>query len=52
MRAELACKQGEGKERERGKREPVRMAEDFDFQVLVIHFMFKLTIQLFNYVPV
>ena len=35
----LACEQGEGKE----KREPVEMPKDFDFHMLVIDVMFKLT---------
>ena len=41
----IACEQGEGKERGRGKREPVGMAKDFDFQMPVIYVIFKLTIQ-------
>ena len=35
----VACEQAEGKER--GKREPVEMAKDFDFQMPVIYAMFK-----------
>ena len=43
----LACEQGEGigKEGGRGKREPVGMAKDFDFQMPKIYVIFKLTIQ-------
>ena len=41
----IACEQGEGKERGRGKREPLGMAKVFDFQMPVIYVMFKLTIQ-------
>ena len=33
----LTCKQWEGKKRERGKKEPVGMAKDFDFQMPVIY---------------
>ena len=42
---ELACEQpAAGKEGEKEKR-PVGMAKDFDFQILVIYVVFKLTIQ-------
>ena len=34
------------RERGKGKREPAGMAKDFDFQMLVIYVMFKLTVQL------
>ena len=48
MKFNLACEQGKGKERGKGKRESVgqcrRMAKDFNFQMPVIYFMFKLTI--------
>ena len=37
----IACEQGEGKERRRGKREPVGMAKDFDFRMPVIYVMFN-----------
>ena len=40
-----ACEQGKGKERGKWKKEPVRTAKDFDFQMPVIYFMFKLTIR-------
>ena len=40
----LACEQEQGKERGRGKREPVGMAKDFNFQTQIIYFMFKLSI--------
>ena len=40
----LACEQKEEKERGRGKREPVGMAKDFDFQMPAIYVMFKLSI--------
>ena len=39
----LACEQGEGKEREGGKKKPVGMPKDFDFHMPVINVMFKLT---------
>ena len=39
----LACEQGEGKERGKEKREPVEMPKDFNFHMLVIDVMFKLT---------
>ena len=45
---ELTCEQPAArKERERKKR-PVGMAKDFDFQMLVIYVVFKLTIQVDN----
>ena len=34
-----------GRKKEEDKREPVGMAKDFDFQMLVIYVMFKSTIQ-------
>ena len=40
----LACEQGQGEETGRGKREPVGMVKDFDFQMPVICVMSKLTI--------
>ena len=40
----LACEQGEWKERGGGKGSPVGMAKGFDFQMPVIHAMFKLAI--------
>ena len=43
-RLPLACEQGDGKEAKKGKREPVRMAKDFDFEMLTIDVIFKLTI--------
>ena len=39
-----ACGQKKAKERGTGKWEPVGMAKDFNFQMPVIYFMFKLTI--------
>ena len=41
----LACEQGEGKERRRGKWKPLEMAKDFDFQMSVIYVIFNFTIQ-------
>ena len=41
----VACEQGVGKEREGGKREPVGVAKNFDFQMPVIYVMFELTIR-------
>ena len=40
----IACEQREGYGREMGKREPVGMAKDFDFEMPVICGMSKLTI--------
>ena len=41
----VACERGEGKERGGGKREPVEVAKNFDFQMPVIYVIFKLTIR-------
>ena len=38
------CKEREGRKGGRGERKPVRMAKDFDSQILGIYVMFKLTI--------
>ena len=41
---DIGCEQTEEKETGRGKREPVGMAKDFDFQMSVVYVMFRLTI--------
>ena len=43
--ANLACEQGEGKEREEEKG-ACRNRQGFDFQMTVLYVMFKLTVQI------